>query len=146
MCGRKRWELLYKHAHTLSQAPDSRSVSEHSVQGLYCQWWCYKLQRTGNPLTLCPYISYATINAYYKCLRGIINISAVLCACLHMLNNVLDPLKKMVALPLSSLEWNLKRGFHPICLCGSVFFWEAFYHLSCLPPEQSICYHSFVMI
>lgn len=76
---------------------------------------------------------------------GIINITAVSCACLDTLNNVLDPLKKMVALPLSSLKGrNLKTGFHPVCI--SLFCRAAFYHPPCLPLEQSICYHSFVMV
>lgn len=95
---------FHKHALALRQAPDRCDVSGHSTRGLYCQWRCYRLQRTGNPLTPCPYVSYAAANAGYECLRDTINITAVSCACLHTLNDLLDPLKKMVALPLSSLE------------------------------------------
>lgn len=70
-------------AHTLSQAPESLSISGHNIQRFHCQWQCYRLQGTGNPLTLCPCVSYAAANAYYKCLKGIINIT-VSCASLSL--------------------------------------------------------------
>lgn len=62
------------------------SISEHSIQELQCQWRCYRLQGTGNPLTQCPYISYTAENPYYKGLRVILNIAVGLYACLPMLN------------------------------------------------------------
>lgn len=90
----------------------------------------------GQEILLSPYISCATANAYDKCSRGIINITAVSCACLNALNNVLDPLKKMVALPLSSLKgWNLKTGFHLICVS---FFCEQPFIIPPAYPQSKV--------
>lgn len=86
ICGRKRVESPHKHAHVLSQASCSCSISEHSIQELQCQWQCYRLQGTGNPLTQCTFISYAAANPYYKCLRVVLNIVVGLYICLPMLN------------------------------------------------------------
>lgn len=77
-CGRKRVESLHKHATHVA----AHSISGHSIQESQCQWQCCKLQGTENPLTQCPYISYAAANPYSRCLGGVWNIPVGLYACL----------------------------------------------------------------
>lgn len=139
MCGRKRVESLHRHAHMLSQAPGSGSILGYSIQELQCQWQCYKLQGTENPLIQCPCIIYAAASPYCKCLRVIWNITVGLHACLPNAEcayavDLLDPLSKSGALtPFLQKRWNLKMNLCHIYLCGC-FFTKPFI-ISCACPK-----------
>lgn len=105
MYERKRIGSPHKHAHMLSQAPGSHSISGYSIHELQCPWQCYKVKGTENPLTQCPYISYAAANPYSKCLRVIWNITVGLCVSMPYAEcvcavDLLDPLSKFSALTL----------------------------------------------
>lgn len=126
-----------------SQAPGSHSISGCSIQELQCQWQCYKLKGTENPLAPCPYISCAAANPYSKCLRVIWNITVGLHACLPYAEcayavELLDSLSKFAALTLFLQKvWNLKMSLHRIYLCGC-FFAKKPIITSCAYPQSKV--------